>query len=87
VLYGFSELRVARLTAVSVGGKKLSLSPQLPPARIRRRAPWLRSFRYFVFFHPAAADIRRLTAFDKNGQVIDRLEKDGFQYVELPMPQ
>jgi len=75
--FGYADRDVAKIIGVSRTGKHFVVRPRLvAPAKIRGRA-WLRSFRYFVFFHSGTTLIERLSVIGPDGEVIETAENRG----------
>lgn len=58
-------------------GKRFTVLPQLAPAPLRKRITWLRSFRFFVYFHPNKGSIEEVSVFARGGRLIYRTKSLG----------
>ena len=72
VLYGYAGNEGAKVVATLRNGKTFTFLPQLAPERLRKRVVWLRSFRFFVVFHPNDSPIEQLSVFTRGGRLIYR---------------
>jgi hypothetical protein len=72
VFYGYTGSEGAKVVATMKSGESFNLRPRLAPAPLRRRIAWLRSFRYFVYFHPNDSPIEQVSVFTRGGRLIYR---------------
>lgn len=72
VLYGYTGNEGAKLVGTLRNGQTFVVRPTFAPRALRERASWLRSFRFFVFFHPSDSPIEQLSVFTKGGRLIHR---------------
>lgn len=72
VLYGYTGNEGVKVVAILKNGQTFTVAPQLAPEGLRKRVVWLRSFRFFVFFHPNDSPIEQLSVFTRGGRLIYR---------------
>jgi hypothetical protein len=72
VFYGFTGNEGTKLVARMKNGKSFTLKPRLAPTTLRKRVDWLRSFRFFVYFHPTESPIEQVSVFTRGGRLIYR---------------
>jgi hypothetical protein len=70
--YGYTDKEGTKVLARMKDGKSFVVEPQLAPAPLRKRVDWLRSFRFFVYFHPTESSIEQVSVFTRGGRLIYR---------------
>jgi len=76
-LSGIAAGRVARLEVKMADGQVLETEPARAPDRFRGRFPWLRGLRFYDVFFPDSQEPAEITALDRHGRVLERLEWRG----------
>jgi len=69
---GFVRPRAVRLVARMSDGSSLEIETQRPPARLRKRFPWLRGLVFFDQFYPAGVKPITITAYGRGGRLLSR---------------
>jgi len=82
VFYGYAGNEAARVVATLRSGKRFTVLPRLAPAPLRKRVAWLRSFRFFVYFHPNEGAIDQVSVFTRGGRLIYRTKSFGGSFFE-----
>jgi hypothetical protein len=71
-LVGYTGNEGTKVVGRMKDGSRFVVKPQLAPAKLRKRVDWLRSFRFFVYFHPTESRIETLSVFSRGGRLIFR---------------
>lgn len=69
---GVTRRRVWTLTVEMSDGESINVQPTLAPPRLLRRFKWLRQVRFYDLFFPASQTPERITALDRQGNVLAR---------------
>lgn len=69
---GVTRRRVWTLTVEMSDGGSVSVQPTLAPPRLLRRFKWLRQVRFYDAFFPASQLPARITALDRQGNLLAR---------------
>ncbi len=69
---GISRPRAVRLVAKMSDGSRIEIETQRPPAKLRRRFPWLRGLVFFDQFYPANVEPLAITAYGRDGRLLSR---------------
>lgn len=77
VFYGYTGVEGTRIVALLENGKVFAVKPQLAPKSLRKKVAWLRSFRFFVYFHPTGSPIETVSVFTRGGRLLYRARSVG----------
>jgi hypothetical protein len=69
---GIGRPRAARLVAQMSDGSAIQIETVRPPAKLRRRFPWLRGLVFFDQFYPADIEPLAITAYGRDGHLLSR---------------
>jgi hypothetical protein len=69
---GIARPRAARLVAKMSDGNVIEIETKRPPAKLRRRFPWLCGLVFFDQFYPADIEPLAITAYGRDGHLLSR---------------
>jgi hypothetical protein len=72
VFSGLTNRETALLVATLEDGSRREVRPRVPPAELRRTRVWLRSFRFFVWYHPPQHRVEAVSLFSRGGRLLYR---------------
>jgi hypothetical protein len=73
VFSGYTGREVAKIVASFESGVRAVIKPSFPPAPLRKKFVWMRSFRYFVFYHAFDVGVvESVSLFTKEGHLLYR---------------
>jgi hypothetical protein len=76
-LSGYLGGKVATLVARMSTGESVTIHPERPRPKLRKRYFWLRDIRFFFYFHPTDRVATVVTLYDAKGRVIYKVNSDG----------
>lgn len=65
--------RVTRIVVQLSNGGPLTIRPELPAQRLRKKFVWLRNVRYAMRFYPAGSHATKVTLYSADGKVVEKL--------------
>lgn len=74
---GYVTANAKEVLAITENGKHFAVRLRQVTARKAKNRSWLRSFRYFVFFHSGDSQIERLAVIGAGGKVLETAENQG----------
>lgn len=76
---GYTGREVATIAMTMNDGQRTEVHPKFPPGKLRKHFVWLRSFRYFVRYHPPDSAVASVSLFNKAGILLYRASaEEGF---------
>jgi hypothetical protein len=72
---GIAGPRVKRIAVTAADGSVYETEPVAAPARLTKRFPHLRPFRFFDLFFPVSAEPTSIAAYGPGGQVLKRFSR------------